>query len=311
MRGDGFVSEVDERQLRYLYEVANYGGVRAAADKLGVNASAVSRQLAQLEHKLDMVLLERQGRGVTLTEIGLHLVDFYRERLQLQQELTMQLQEFRQLKRGHIAIGVGEGFIDRLLGRALRDFSEHYPDIVVDVRCGSTAEIIAMVREGQVDMGLCTGVDDFDPRLKVRSFRGAPFSAVVSVSHPLAGQRSVTVRELQAQRLIFMPDHFGVQRYLHALAQAEQIHFAPSYRCNMFTAAQAIAAAGLGVAFMSSDATRHPLDERRVTAIPIDHPIARAFPSQLICRAGRRMTPAVSYLWKQLERGMMRTGGKS
>ncbi|VEA73639.1 HTH-type transcriptional regulator gltC [Serratia rubidaea] len=115
MRGDSFVSEVDERQLRYLYEVANYGGVRAAADKLGVNASAVSRQLAQLEHKLDMVLLERQGRGVTLTEIGLHLVDFYRERLQRQQELTMQLQEFRQLKRGHIAIGVGEGFIDRLL----------------------------------------------------------------------------------------------------------------------------------------------------------------------------------------------------
>lgn len=78
----------------------------------------------------------------------------------------------------------------------------------------------------------------------------------------------------------------------------------------MFTAAQAIAAAGLGVAFMSSDATRHPVDERRVTAIPIDHPIARAFPSQLICRVGRRMTPAVSYLWKQLEHGMMRTGVK-
>ncbi|OON41023.1 LysR family transcriptional regulator [Izhakiella australiensis] len=299
-----FVNEVDERQLRYLYEVAISGGVRAAADKIGVNASAVSRQLAQLEKKLDMVLIERLGRGIALTEIGLHLVDFYRERLKRQQELVMQLQEFRQLKRGHIAIGVGEGFIARLLGRALRDFSEHYPDIVVDVRCGSTVEIVEMVREGQVDMGLCTGVDEVDLMVKVRSFRGAPLSAVVSPRHPLAAKKSVTVQELKHHRLIFMSDHFGVQRYLNVLAQTEQVHLSPSYRCNMFAAAQAIAAAGLGVAFMSSDATRHPIDGPQVVVIPIDHPIASGFPSQLICRAGRRMTPAVRNLWQQLERGM-------
>jgi len=299
-----FNHEVDERQLRYLYEVGLNGGVRAAADKMGVNASAVSRQLAQLEKKLDIVLIERHGRGIVLTEIGLHLVDFYRERLRRQHELAMQLQEFRQLKRGHIAVGVGEGFIERLLGRALRDFSEHYPDIVVDVQCGSTMEIIGMVREGQVDMGLCTGVDEVDLTLKVRSFRASPLSAVVGINHVLAGQKSVTLQELKHHRLIFMSEHFGVQRYLNAIAQTEQIHLSPSYRCNMFAAAQAIAAAGLGVAFMSSDATRHPVEGRQVVAVPIDHPIANGFPSQLICRAGRRMTPAARNLWKQLERGL-------
>lgn len=304
MSTSSFVNEVDERQLRYLYEVAVHGGVRAAADKIGINASAVSRQLAQLEARLDMVLIERHGRGITLTEIGLHLVGFYRERLRRQQELVIQLQEFRQLKRGHITVGVGEEYIERLLERALCDFSEHYPDIVVDVRCGSTAEIIEMVREGLVDMGLCTGANEVDLMLRIRSFRGATLSAIVSINHSLAGQKTVTVQELKQHRLIFMSEHFGVQRYLNAIAQKEQTHLSPSYRCNMFTAAQAIAATGLGVAFMSSDDTRHSPDSRQVVAIPIDHPIANEFSSQLICRTGRRMTPAARNLWRQLEAGM-------
>lgn len=296
--------DINERVLRYLYQVREQGGIRAAADKLGINASAVSRQLSQLEAQLDLVLTERRGRGVALTEIGGHLVEYYLAGLERQHELGTQLQEFRQLKRGHIAIGVGEGFIDRLLGNALSEFSLHYPDIVVDVRCGSTAEIITMIQQGQADIGLCTGVDDGDPGLKVRSFRGAPFSAVVSARHPLARRASVHISDLVSHRLIFMPAHFGAQRYLNSLAHAANIHLSPAYRCNLFSAARAIAAAGLGVAFMSSDATHHPIKEKQLVAVPIDHPPDRGFPSQLICRTGRRMTPAATYLWKQLERGL-------
>jgi LysR family transcriptional activator of glutamate synthase operon len=294
--------EVDERHLRYLYEVACHGGIRAAADKLGINASAISRQIAQLEGELAIALIERRGRGVALTEIGEHLVDFYRDRIKRQQELAIQLQEFRLLKRGRLSIGVGEGFLDRLIGTALASFSSRYPDIVLELKCGSTAEITAMVRDDAVDMGLCTGVNEFDPSLKVKSFRGAPFCAVVSDRHPLAQHARVTLAELAQHRLIFMPEHFGAQQYLNTLAQVERVHLTASYRCNLFSAARAIAACGLGVAFMSSDASRPLSSLPPLCAIPIDHPMAGGMPNQLIYRVGRRLSPAANYLWQQLGR---------
>lgn len=50
-----------ERPMSYLYEVGIQGGIRRAADMLGINPSVISRQIAQLERALELPLLERQG----------------------------------------------------------------------------------------------------------------------------------------------------------------------------------------------------------------------------------------------------------
>ncbi|MBK1656601.1 LysR family transcriptional regulator, partial [Allochromatium vinosum] len=46
----------------------------AAARELSYSHSAISQQLAQLEHETGVVLLERVGRGVQLTAAGEELV---------------------------------------------------------------------------------------------------------------------------------------------------------------------------------------------------------------------------------------------
>lgn len=59
-----------EKPMSYLYEVGIQGGIRRAADILGINPSVISRQIAQLERDLQLPLLERRGRNVVLTEAG-------------------------------------------------------------------------------------------------------------------------------------------------------------------------------------------------------------------------------------------------
>ena len=68
-----------ERPMSYLYEVGIQGGIRRAADILGINPSVISRQIAQLERTLELPLLERQGRNVALTEAGRLLAEDYHE----------------------------------------------------------------------------------------------------------------------------------------------------------------------------------------------------------------------------------------
>src|SRR6188508_2782366 len=56
--------------LQTFVEVADSGGVSAAARRLGVAKSIVSRRLARLEQDLGVQLLARTTRGAALTEAG-------------------------------------------------------------------------------------------------------------------------------------------------------------------------------------------------------------------------------------------------
>src|SRR4051812_32641786 len=66
---------LDLRRLRLLRELSERGTIAAVADALQYTPSAVSQQLAQLERETGVVLLERAGRGVRLTDPALVLVD--------------------------------------------------------------------------------------------------------------------------------------------------------------------------------------------------------------------------------------------
>ncbi|MFL9885987.1 LysR family transcriptional regulator [Paraburkholderia agricolaris] len=296
------------RSLRYLHEIELHGGVRAAADALSINASVISRQVGNLERLHGVALLERQGRRVTLTEIGRTLVEHFRESAQRDAEMLAQLEDYRGLRRGRIEIATGEGFVETLLASVLEAFSLQFPDIVVELRGAATSEIVAMVRNDEVDLGLCAGGIS-DPAIRARTFRAAPLCALVSPQHPLAGERRIRVEQLADHRLIFMPSRFGVQQYVDSLLRAERLNLTPAYRCDLFSSAQAIAAAGLGVAFMSTDAARQYLDAGKLVPIEIDHAIAREFGSQVIRRVGRRLSPAAEFLWTRLVKALQRRQG--
>jgi len=137
-------STLSTRSLRYLHEIDTHGGVRAAADALGINASVISRQVALLEREHGVALLERHGRRVALTEIGLSLADHFREGARRDAEMLAQLEDYRGLRRGTLRIGVGEGRVENLLATVLAQFSLQFPDIVVELRSGATSEIVAV-----------------------------------------------------------------------------------------------------------------------------------------------------------------------
>src|SRR2546429_5340303 len=65
---------LDVRRMRVLREVANQGSFSAAADALSYTQSAVSQQIAALEREAGTKLVERNARGIRLTDAGEALV---------------------------------------------------------------------------------------------------------------------------------------------------------------------------------------------------------------------------------------------
>jgi LysR family nitrogen assimilation transcriptional regulator len=70
---------MDVRQLRYFVAIAEEGSLSAAAQRVNVAQPSLSQHVISLERELDVKLLERSPRGVSLTESGEVLVSHARE----------------------------------------------------------------------------------------------------------------------------------------------------------------------------------------------------------------------------------------
>ena len=233
MNNESWMDDIGERPLKYLAEIAATGGVRMAAEALSVNPSVVSRQIAALERRLRFPLIERRGRNVIVTEIGQVLIDYYRDGQRRQRDLSARLEEYRHLKRGRVAIGVGEGFIGRLIAQALQRFSMSYPDILVEIRSGPTPAVLSLVRDDVVDIGLCARSDD-DPAMRIHPFAAKALCAVVAPTHRFAKMERVPPSELVHERLIFMTEAHGVQHFVHSVLDTARLNVTPAYRVDLF-----------------------------------------------------------------------------
>ncbi|GAA4874616.1 LysR family transcriptional regulator [Ferrimonas pelagia] len=122
---------MDDLQLFCL--VVSAGSQLKAAERSGIPVSTLSRRLAALEQRLDVRLLERQGRELVATATGMQ---FYQrlsgELAQVQFQLT-QLMENRHKVEGHLRLTVPSTLYQMRIASLLERFLADYPDVTVEL----------------------------------------------------------------------------------------------------------------------------------------------------------------------------------
>lgn len=145
---------LDMVALRAFAAVAETGGVTRAAGVLNLTQSAVSMQIKRLEVSLDIVLLDRSGRGIALTAAGEQLLSYARRILALNDEAWVKLtaQEFE----GEITLGVPHDIVPRAIPQVLRAFNLAFPRMKVQLISSYTTRLRAQLDSGQADVILTT-----------------------------------------------------------------------------------------------------------------------------------------------------------
>src|SRR3546814_6963319 len=118
--------------LRYFLEVARTQRVSAAALRLGVQHTTVSRRIHALERELDTVLFDKsKSSGFTLTEDGMRFFTYAEQiegtLLSARENLSGQTQT----PAGHLRVGSTEGFGSYVLPPLLIDFHRTFPNITL------------------------------------------------------------------------------------------------------------------------------------------------------------------------------------
>lgn len=121
-------------RLRALHAIAEHGTVLGAADSLHVTTSAVSQQVAKLEAEVGRRLLERQGRGVRLTDAGRQLVVHAAQVLAVLERAAADLDASRDRIAGPLAVAGFATGIRGLAPRALVDLRTRHPQLQPSLR---------------------------------------------------------------------------------------------------------------------------------------------------------------------------------
>ncbi|MGW4486839.1 LysR substrate-binding domain-containing protein [Amycolatopsis sp. NPDC004368] len=140
------------REMRAFVAVVEEGGLSAAARRLHVSQPAVTQTVQALERQLGVQLLVRGNAGVQPTEAGMTLASEARAVLARHDQAVAAV---TRLASGNpLRVGIPLELPPDLLSRALADLAAAFPDTRVQVVHGSTAGQLALLRKGDLELGL-------------------------------------------------------------------------------------------------------------------------------------------------------------
>lgn len=140
------------QEMEYVYQVYQERNFTKAAEKLYISQPALSMAIKKVEDGLGMPIFDRSTRPLSLTAAGEAYIRHIRETMDLEKDLEQQLQDIRSLNTGHICVGGSHYLNAYILPPILAGFSRRYPNIVVDIKEASSADLSEMLSNRQLDL---------------------------------------------------------------------------------------------------------------------------------------------------------------
>jgi len=144
---------LDLQDVTAFLAVADTGSFTAAARRLGLAKSNVSRRVARLEQQLGARLLERTTRRLRLTEVGETYHAHVAGAIEQLAEAARSVSQIQGEPRGRLRISAPADF-NETMGRLVAEFSARWPHIQIDVDL--TQRRVDLVAEG-FDLALRAG----------------------------------------------------------------------------------------------------------------------------------------------------------
>jgi len=212
---------MDLKQLDYFVHVAEMGSFTRAATYLQVAQPALSRQVRSLEVELRQPLLDRNGRGVTLTEAGKRLLAHARGILQQVQRAREDLDDQRGAATGRLALALPPSVSRALTGPLVQAFREQLPRATLSVVEGLSAYALEWLAIGRIDAAVVYNVTP-SPAIDLQPLLDEPLYLVSA--RPARARRigePVTLRELAGHALVIPSRPHSMRMLLEAALAGE------------------------------------------------------------------------------------------
>lgn len=297
--------------LRYIDAVARFGSIRRAAGELNISASAINRQILQLEEALGIELFERRASGMKPTEFGEMVVEHARRTLHDFEAVKSEIGYGRRRLSGTVRIATLDSLTVHVLPQAMISFRREHPDVVFRIETGDPAGINRLIANDSADVGLTFGSRSFTG-IEVRHEVPAPLCAIMHVDHPLARRKRLSLFDCEKHDIIVQEDSGPVGDFLGDEIVALKRVSRPILISDTIVASKACILTGGCVGFFTRLGFLQEIEAGIVVAVPL----AEEAPSSLTLvtivsstrRTGRAVDAFVADLSKALDAEALHAG---
>lgn len=287
---------MDLTYLRTFREVAKRQSFTRAAEELGYAQSSVTMQIQKIEKEYGVPLIERHGRVLRLTPPGEELLKLFVEILDLYDRSK---ETIAQQIGGTLTIGTIDSLAAFYLPPYLQQLRTKFPKLDIHLQTMQEANLVAKIKDGEVDIGLMLDRTTTDSLLDRTIIRDEPLVLIAPVNHPLAQMETVMLQDLNNCELIVSEESCIYRSLFENLLKEHGIIFRIGFELSNLEAIKRCVMNGLGIALLPKIVAEEEIERGNLAELSFAHPEIH-FDLQLLMHPKKWKSQPLQFLTQML-----------
>jgi DNA-binding transcriptional LysR family regulator len=260
------------RQLITFQTVANTLSFTRAAALLNYAQSSVTAQIQALEEELGVLLFDRLGKRVVLTDAGQQLLKYADKLLSLADE-ARGVVSGGEVSGGTLTLSALETLCTYRLPAILRQFRELFPHVRLSIRPLPSLELIRKVNEGTVDVSFVMAESIVAAGLHVEVLSAEPVQVVAAPGHPLADQPRVSAADFAQETFLLTDVSCQYRGLFERVLASEGVHLSEIVEFGSVEAIKQCVMVGMGLAVLPAVTVANEVARGQLVVLRTDKPL--------------------------------------
>ena len=262
---------IDSRKLKVFLTVAQCESYTAAARLLNTVQSTVSHSIHDLEEDLGCALFQKVGKRMAPTDAAITLLEYGKKIEALMEEARDRVNSSTQCGKRRFSIGASLSASVNFIPEVLQELNHCFPYCTMTVVPGNAPEIMAAIREGQVDIAFSLEPEN-EPLLEFKPVFKDELSWIVATLHEWSKAPDLSDDSFQNQRFVIFDKGSYTCRLVDAFFRKHK--FTPKSITFMgsMDAIKAFIKLGQGIGMMPAWVAKDEIDKVLLKSFPIGSP---------------------------------------
>ncbi len=269
-------------ELRYIVAVARELNFRRAAEKSFISQPALSLAIQKLEVELGVKIFERGRKEITVTPLGLQIVEQAQRVLEQANHIREIAHQRSDQLSGALRVGIIYSVGPYLLPDLIPALKKIAPKMPLEVEENITSNLEALLRNGKLDV-IVIALPFGDTGIATKPVYDEPFEVVVGNDHHWSNRRSIKAPELSAEKVLVLDSGHCFSNQVAEACPELNRKGAEIQQGTSLETIRNMVASGLGITVLPASANSARYRNKLLKVIPF----AKPAPSRRIALAWR------------------------
>jgi DNA-binding transcriptional LysR family regulator len=259
------------QQLIGFYHIVKSGGFTKAAQITHRTQSALTQQIKKLEEELDCLVFERLGkRKIILTPAGEKLFSFTQKLLINYDVLIEEIENLKGLQKGRLSIAGPFTTLSQLLPPTIESFINEYPGVELSLFDRPQNQVLELVHEGEVDLGIT--LESLVPsNLEKVRWKKVETVMMTPMGHPLLDMEEISLDQISHYPLILPPKGSVPYKKLERYFEENGLTYRVAMESSNIELSAVYVEMGLGISFATIVSNLPVFTQRNFKFISLGH----------------------------------------